>query len=179
MTGFTLPEYEIRLRPITTGDVDHMMAWVNDPEVTRNFATLSKTITREQELAYIERMIASENDRLYCIETLAGRYVGNVGLHQIYWAARNARLGLVVGAPWARGRGWGQQAITLICALAFGDLGLHKVWLVHYETNARMAHICQKLGFAVEGVLRDEYFHGAGFHNMVRRSILEHEFAAL
>ncbi len=176
---FTFPSFDIVLRPVTTSDVDHMMTWINDTEVTRNFANLSKTISRSEELAYVERMIASKADELMVIESRDGQYVGNVGLHQIYRPSRNGRLGLVVGAPWARGRGWGQQAMKLILAYGFQRLALHKVWLVHYESNGRMAHICKKLGFVTEGLLRDEYALEDTFHNMCRLSLLEDEFAAL
>lgn len=173
--SFTRPGIPLALRPIRPDDVDHIMEWINDPEVTRNFAHMSAAITREQELAWLERVIASETDRLYAVEDEAGRYLGNAGVHKIYWPARNGRLGLVLGARDARGRGLGSMAMRLLVELAFAELGLHKVWLVHYRDNHRMAHIAAKLGFVEEGVLRDEYFHAERFHDMVRWSLLEDE----
>lgn len=177
IVGCALPGFDVRLRPATVDDLDAMMSWVNRPEVTQNFARLSRAITREEERAWLERTLASESDRLYAIEDRQGHYVGNAGLHQIYWPARAARLGVVVAN--GQGRGLGQQTIKLLCAAAFLDHELHKVWLIHYRTNTRMAHITAKLGFAFEGVLRDEYFHQERYHDMVRLSLLEHEFERL
>ncbi|MCO4747067.1 MAG: GNAT family N-acetyltransferase [Proteobacteria bacterium] len=177
MKTFTRPGFKVRLRPIRADDIDHIMAWINDPEVTKNFANMSERITREQEIAWLEWVMASDNDRLYAVEDLEGRYLGNAGIHKIYWPARNGRLGLVLGAADARGRGLGTQAMKLLVALAFEELGLHKTWLVHYKTNERMAHIATKLGFTTEGVLRDEYFHAQSFHDMVRWSLLEDELS--
>jgi len=179
MTSFTYPSYRIRLRPIRLDDVDAIMEWINDPAVTRNFAGMSATITREQELAFLERTLASDTDRLYAIEALDGTYLGNAGVHKIYWPARNGRLGVVIGAKGAQGKGLGQEALRLITALGFERLGLHKIWLVHFASNARMHHIAKKLGFVEEGTLRDEYFHDDAFHDMLRHSLLEEEFAAL
>ena len=105
--------FDLRLRPIRVDDVDAIMEWINDPEVTRNFAGIRGRITREQEVDFLEQMIASENDRLYAIEALDGTYLGNAGLHKIYWPARNARLGIVIGSPKARGQGRGQQVLKL------------------------------------------------------------------
>jgi RimJ/RimL family protein N-acetyltransferase len=175
---FTYPGYRVRLRPIRLDDVDAIMEWINEPEVTKNFATMSRQITREEELAFLQRTLASDTDRLYAIEDAEGRYVGNAGVHKIYWPAKNGRLGLVIGDRSLHGQGYGQEALRLLVALAFRQLALHKVWIVHFRTNERMAHLCRKLGFAVEGVLRDEYFHRDGWHDMVRCSLLQHEFEA-
>lgn len=167
---------DIRLRPIRVDDVDAIMEWINDPAVTANFATMSQHITREEELAFLERTIASPTDRLFAIEDAAGTYLGNAGIHKIWWPARNGRLGIVVGRKEAQGRGVAQAALRALCAIGFRELGLHKLWLVHYSTNARMAHVAGKLGFVREGVLRDEYFHQGTYHDMVRHSLLAHEF---
>jgi RimJ/RimL family protein N-acetyltransferase len=168
----------MRLRPIRLDDVDHIMEWINEPDVTRNFADMSKEITREHELAFLSQMIASDTDRLFAIEDDDGGYLGNAGIHKIYWPAKNGRVGLVIGRRGAHGKGHGQRALQLLCAEAFDNLGLHKLWLVHFVANARMHHIATKHGFVVEGTLRDEYFHLGGYHDMVRMSLLEGEYAA-
>jgi len=175
---FTYPGYRVQLRPIRRDDVDAIMEWINDETITRNFAAMSERITREQELAFLDRVIASDTDRLYAVEDRSGRYLGNAGVHKIYWPARNGRLGLVIGRREAQGQGLGQEALQLLVARAFEDLQLHKVWIVHFRTNARMAHLCAKHGFVREGVLRDEYFHRATWHDMVRCSLLDHEYEA-
>lgn len=171
----TTPEHRVGLRPVERADVDAIMGWINDPEVTRNFAGMSETITREAELAYLDRMVASTVDELYAV-VWEGRTIGTVGLHQIYWPARNGRLGVVLGVREARGRGLGTEALQLVTALGFEEHGLHKIWLVHYATNWRMMHLARKLGFLEEGWLRDEYFHRGAFHDMVRHALLEDEF---
>lgn len=169
----------MRLRPIELADVDAIMEWINEPEVTRNFATMSKRISRAEELRYLEQMIESETDRLYAVEDDDGAYLGNAGVHKIYWPAKNGRVGLVIGRRGARGKGHGQRALRLLCQAGFEELGLHKLWLIHFRENARMHHIATKHGFVPEGVLRDEYFHAGGYHDMVRLSLLEPEYAAL
>ena len=177
-TEFTLPGYRIRLRPIRLDDVDAIMGWVNDEDVIKNFAGMSKQITREEELAYLEAMIGSDTDRLYAIEDADGQYIGNAGIHKIYWPARNGRLGVVIGGRHRQGQGLGQEVLRLLIALGFDSLKLHKLWVVHFSSNARMAHICDKLGFVQEGVMRDEYFHRDAWHDMVRRSMLQQDYDA-
>lgn len=179
MERFTYPGFRIQLRPIRVDDVDAIMEWINDPAITRNFAAMSAEITRDQELSFLQKTLDSDTDRLFAIEDLDGNYLGNAGIHKIYWPARNGRLGIVIGRRQAQGKGLGTEALRLITALGFAQLALHKIWLVHFATNARMHHMAEKLGFVEEGTLRDEYFHDGRFHDMLRHSLLEQEFAAL
>lgn len=170
---FELPGARIRLRTIAEGDVDAIMEWINDPDITRNFAAFAEPISRAQELAFIRAMRASDADRLFAIEPAGGgALIGTAGLHRIYWPAKNGRLGLMIGQRDQQGRGLGQEAMKLLIAYGFERLGLHKLWLVHYADNQRMRHVAGKLGFVQEGVLRDEYFHGGRWHDMVRHALL-------
>lgn len=175
MSG-TEPADRVRLRPIRLDDVDAIMEWIADPDVTSNFATMSKPITREEELSFLAAILASETERLYAIETLDGRMIGTAGIHKIWWPSRNGRVGLVIGRKDLQGKGLAQEALDRLCSVAFEDLALHKLWLVHYRTNTRMRHIAGKLGFVEEGILRDEYFHQGAYHDMVRHSLLEGEY---
>jgi RimJ/RimL family protein N-acetyltransferase len=166
----------IHLRPIRLDDVDALLEWIGDPNVTANFATMSRPITRDEELAFLASTIASETDRLYAIETLDGKVIGTAGIHKIWWPSRNGRIGLVVGHREHQGKGLAQEALRALCDTGFRELELHKLWLMHYRTNTRMRHIAEKLGFREEGVLRDEYFHQGAWHDMVRHSLLDHEY---
>lgn len=163
----------VRLRPVELRDVDAIMGWINDPEITRNFAGFGEPVTREAEAAFIASMIASEKDRLFAIVDAADLAIGTAGIHSIYWPARNGRLGIMLGRH--RGRGVGRRALGLLIQEAFDVLGLHKVWIIHFPDNARMAHLCASFGFRIEGVLRDEYFHRDRHWDMIRQSLLAHE----
>ena len=72
------------LRPLAMSDLDNIMTWVNDPEVTRNFAKLDHKFTREEEHEYLEKLLADPKSKMYAVETEQGEYVGNVGLQEIY-----------------------------------------------------------------------------------------------
>lgn len=172
-----------RLRgPLTAGDVagvlDHVLAWVNDPEVTRNLARFDHCFSREEEAAFLTRLFASDQDRVFAIENEKQEYIGQIGVHQIYWPARLGRLGIVISRRDEWGRGHARRAITALLDIAFGSLRLNKIWAVFFTTNARMLGLCERLGFQREGVLREEYFHRDQFHDMVRMSLLAREWAA-
>jgi RimJ/RimL family protein N-acetyltransferase len=171
----------VRLRPLSESDVDHILTWVNDPEITGNIAAFSgRAFTRDDELAYIRRTLASTSDVVFSIEERAtGRYLGQTGIHQIHERSKVGRLACIIAAKRDMGRGHGSAAIRLVLDHAFGPLGLHKMWLMVFRHNERGRRIYGKLGFVEEGVLREEYFHEDGWKDMVRMSMLAREWAAL
>lgn len=171
----------VRLRPLCEDDVDHILTWVNDPEIVGNIAAFSgREFTRDDELAYVRRTMASSSDAVFSIEESAsGRYLGQCGIHQIHERSKVARLACIVAARGDMGRGYGTAAIRLVLDHAFGPLGLHKMWLMVFRHNERGRRIYGRLGFVEEGVLREEYYHQDGWFDMVRMSMLAREWAVL
>ena len=73
------------------------------------------------------------------------RYVGQIGLSQIYWPARNGRLGaMLCRSAWGRGI---IQSRRLLIDKAFGEHDLHKIWLIVRADNEKGRHIWSRLGF--------------------------------
>lgn len=170
----------VRLRPLAETDVDNILTWVNDPAIVGNIAAFSgHAFTRDQELAYIRRTLASSSDRVWSIEEAAtGRYLGQCGVHQIHDRSKVGRLACIIAAKQDMGRGFGSAAIRATLDHAFGPLGLHKTWLMIFRTNERSHRTYARLGFVEEGVLREEYFHDGAWHDMLRMSMLAREWPA-
>ncbi len=161
---------DLRLEPLDLDHLDGIMTWVNDPEVTFYFARHGVEITRDEEAAYIERLIESETDRIYSLFDTSG-YLGQIGLSQIYWPARNGRLGIMLPrTSW--GRGIASAAARLLLREAFDTMDLRKIWLIVRSDNAKGLHLWTKVGFRCEGILRDEYFSRDQFYDMVRLACL-------
>jgi diamine N-acetyltransferase len=160
----------LRLEPLALDHLPHVMTWVNDREVMHYFANRQEPIAEEAEHAYLATLLASSNDRIWSI--FAGPdYLGQCSLNQIYWPARNGRLFLVVRRE-MQGRGHGRAALEQVLARAWGELGLHKVWLIVRRDNRRAQALYLGAGFDFEGVLRDEYRVGGEWLDMVRMSAL-------
>lgn len=168
----------VTLRPLAESDVDSIMTWVNRPEIVGNLAAFSgAAMTREQELAWVKHTIAGP-DRVYSVfATDDDRYLGQVGIHQIHGRSKVGRLGAVIATKGEMGKGYGSAAITAVMDRAFGEHGLHKLWLMVFRTNERGQRLYHRLGFVDEGILREEYFHEGGWHDMVRMSKLAREHA--
>ncbi len=177
----------VTLRPLAETDVDHVMTWVNDPAVVGNFGWFTgKPITREAELGYLGKLVAQHRDpngaeRVYSVLDSSGpdgRYLGQVGLHQIHRPSRVGRLSIIIAAKADHGKGYGTAAMRALVAEAFDTEKLHKVWMMFYRTNQRTRALANKLGFIDEGVLREEYLYQGAYHDMVRTALLEREYRA-
>lgn len=153
------------------------MTWVNDREVMQYFAQRQEHIAEDEERAHLEKLLASRNDRVFSMFDGASSqddeasYVGQCSVNQIYWPARNGRVFLVVRKA-MQGRRLGAAAIDALVAHAFGELDLHKLWLIVRRDNRRAQAMYLRAGFEFEGVLRDEYCVGGTFFDMVRMGIL-------
>lgn len=168
----------VALRPLAESDVDSIMTWVNQPEVIGNIAAFSgPPLTRDDELAYVRRTLASPSDRVWSVlDAATGRYLGQVGLHQIHARSRVGRVACVIGARADHGKGFGTAAVRALVERGFGELGLHKLWLMVFRHNERGRRLYSRIGFVEEGVMREEYFHDGTWHDMVRFGLLAREW---
>ena len=157
----------IKLRPTQLSDIDHIMGWVNDPDVVASIANIQKSISRTDELKWLKLAIANPNMRLYSLYDRKF-YVGQAALPQIYWPGRNARFSLMITRAF-QGQGLGEQAAALLFDEAFKKLKLHKLWCLALEKNPKTVHLYRtKLGMIEEGRLIDDYFLNGQYHTMLR-----------
>jgi len=68
--------------------------------------------------------------------------------------------------PSARGCGVAPHALTALSDWAFGEIGFHRLDLVHSLANAASCRVAAKAGFAAEGVQRSAALHVDGWHDM-------------
>jgi diamine N-acetyltransferase len=160
----------LRLEPLRLEHLPHVMTWVNDHEVLAYFAGRQNDIGEDEERRYLERILASRDDRVFSIFD-GESYVGQCSVNQIYWPARNGRLFLVVRRE-LQGRGYGSAALRRLMEIAWTELELHKLWLIVRRDNRDAQSLYLRLGFDFEGVLRDEYRVKERYHDMVRMSRL-------
>ena len=162
---------DIKLKPLQLTDVEYIMTWVNDPEVVKNLQHFDKKFTREDEEVYVKKILASKNDFVFSIFD-GDRYIGQCGIHQVAWENKLGRFSMII-KPEFWNHGYAQEILPRLTDYAFKELGLHKVWLMHWKENEKAGHLYKKLGFQEEGILVDEYYWQGRFHDMVRMAIID------
>ncbi|MEP6690586.1 MAG: GNAT family N-acetyltransferase [Gemmatimonadaceae bacterium] len=103
-------------------------------------------------------------------DAASGALIGAVGLSIVAEHAL-AELGYWVAVPhW--NRGYGTEAGRAVIALAFGELGLHRVQARHFLRNRASGRVMEKLGMRREGIFRDGMRRWGRFEDVEMRAIL-------
>jgi RimJ/RimL family protein N-acetyltransferase len=100
-------------------------------------------------------------------------------LDQVNRRIDSARLSIYIGDTAARGCGAGATGMYHAMAEAFRRHGLHRIWLTVHAENTAAIRTYVKVGFQVEGVLRDEFLLNGRRLNALYMGLLRDEFEAL
>jgi len=103
------------------------------------------------------------------------RHVGNCGLVAIDRDNRTATLGILIGERDCRGRGFGSEAVRVLCRFAFDEMDLRKIRLDVHAGNAAGLRAYERVGFRREGVLREEVYRAGRPVDVVRMGLLRGE----
>ena len=173
----------VRLRAYEKSDLDSIMKWINDEEVTDFLAggMLTYPVSSIIEEKYIEGAAkSSDTNKTFVIEAIAERkYIGAITFHAINWLNRSAGLGIVIGDKSYWGHGYGTDAMRVMMRMGFDKMNLHRLWLHVYDYNQRAIASYDKCGFKREGVLRQDRFYRGRYHDTIVMSILADEYRAL
>lgn len=104
------------------------------------------------------------------------RLVGYVVLYDIYWNLQVASVGIAIGDPADRGRGYGRDGMELILRYAFNELNLYRVALTVLARNTAARRMYEAAGFQLEGMMRANDFRDGVRGDDVMMSILAPEW---
>lgn len=169
---------KVQLRPIEREDLPRFVEWFSDPEF-RRYLGVNLPFSLAQEERWFEKLLdrmAKQEVLTLTIETVDGAHIGNVSLFDINWQDRHAELGIAIGDKAYWGQGYGTDATRTILRVGFDDFNLHRIFLRVHEDNARAIRCYEKVGFRMEGTLRESVFRDGAYRDMILMSILTTEF---
>jgi RimJ/RimL family protein N-acetyltransferase len=123
--------------------------------------------------------VGEQSDALADLVVLGpqGQMIGLVSLWDRTIPHQGAEMSIWVGEGY-RNEGYGTEALQLALRHAFGDLKLHKVYLRVLAYNARAIRAYEKVGFRIEGRLREEMRMNGRWHDLIYMGVLAEEFSA-
>ena len=74
------------------------------------------------------------------------------------------------------GKGFAKETRILVLKYAFLELGLKKVYTYNWEKNDKIIGLNKKLGFKIEGTLRQHAFFKGEYRDYVIMGILQEEW---
>lgn len=95
------------------------------------------------------------------------------------WLAHNAWVGIGIGEPDYRSKGYGTEAMNMILKFAFHAQNLHRVNLGVFGFNTRAVRSYEKCGFKYEGTEREYIFKEDQRWDMLMMGVLRSEWELL
>ena len=135
------------------------------------------TRTEEDTLSFIRSALEqfSENRGFATGIWNGPRLAGTVGVHRIDWINRRVEIGYWLGREY-EGRGIMTDACRAVLTHLFRELELHRIEIRCAAANLRSAAIAKRLGFTLDGTLREAQFVGGRYHDLLVFGMLRQDW---
>jgi len=159
------------IRPMVHADLELVLAWRNHPSV-QSYMYTQQAIAPKEHLQWFERTLADPRKQLLIFEP-DKKPLGYVSFSELVgggiadWGFYSAP-----DAPKGTGQKLGRAALDY----AFMHCKFHKVCGQVLASNERSFRLHQTLGFKQEGVLRDQYFDGNRYQDVIYFGLLIQEW---
>jgi RimJ/RimL family protein N-acetyltransferase len=160
MPSVFLRTERLDLRALEPGDGPLLAACNNDPAVRLTFFTHTPTsVAREEER--ISRLYGPGADHLplAIVVREEARAIGVTALHRLDLVSGAAVFSICITSEPHRSRGFGSEATEAMMRWAFQVLGLHRVQLHVWTENEAAVRAYRRVGFELEGTLREAMQH--------------------
>lgn len=162
----------VQLRPLTLADTTDVVRWRSDPFVIENMFS-DEPPTPESHTRWFEQLqLRGDRQEFMIVERATGRAIGTIGLSGIDRVHRRAEYGILIGEADMRGQGYARETSALILDYAFNELHLHRVYLLTFADHLTALKLYQRLGFQIEGTLRDHIYKRGAFRDVIMMAIL-------
>lgn len=147
----------IKLSVMREKDVELMAMWQEDSEYLRNVDTDVAFPQSLNEIASDELLKGRRSNSVsFMVRTVQeDRLIGFVAIHGIEWNNGTGLLAIGIGDANDRGKGYGKEAIHFILKYAFYELNLHRIGLDVISYNKLAIALYKKMGFQMEGCMRE------------------------
>ncbi len=174
----SLTAQRLILRPLVEEDTDLVAHYCSDPEMHRNTALIPFPYTRDHAEAFLACVHPGDVYERGVTLGIEWRETGTFcGCIELGMNRKNDRseLGYWIGREFW-GRGIATEASRRILRFGFEELALHKITSGYYDFNAASGRVQEKLGFQIEGHLRDQVKRDGTFHTLIKTGLLLSEW---
>jgi RimJ/RimL family protein N-acetyltransferase len=169
----------VRLELLRPDDVEALFVIQSDPDVCRYLLYEPRTRERVKEVqerdAAATHLAEPEDFVQPAIRDESGRLVGTMYFKLASVEDKTAEIGWLLD-PRFQGQGYAAEAAGLLLDLAFGELGLHRVYAELDPRNDASVALCLRLGMRYEAHFREHMWFKGDWADTGIYAILEHEW---
>jgi|SRR5699024_3519255 len=164
------------IRLMEEEDVPHKVEWFNDEEV-RETLNVDFPISIVGTKKWLQNVSLNSTRRDFIICSSSDSIpIGYCGLVNIDIKNLKAESYFGIGNKDYWGKGYASEGRKLLLDYAFDELNLNKVYSYVWSENEKMIHINKKVGFQVEGKLRDDVFHQGRYRDKLIMGLLRRDY---
>jgi RimJ/RimL family protein N-acetyltransferase len=168
----------IRLVALERAHLPKRVSFINDPEVQASLNFDYPTSLARTEAWFGKNILAASRVDFAIEAVNDGVTIGFCGLINLDLSARKAELYIFIGEKDYWGGGYGRDGYKLLTNYGFIELGLERVYGYQLDDNVRATKAFEKIGWSVEGKLRNDLWSHGQLRSRYIVSILRDEWLA-
>ena len=178
---------DVKFTQVTKEDVAHMGEWLNDKDVSASWYGTNKD-GEPLHIGYTPRTVLEASDKewaevfdsdvrkIFSVNTVDGEHIGEAQM-VIEAALWEAQLFVLIGRKDLWYQGYGTSAFVQLLDMTFDTYGLHRAWVDIPEYNRPAIHVCERIGFVLEGHLRGTHPKDGKWYDSIAMGLLADEYA--
>jgi RimJ/RimL family protein N-acetyltransferase len=176
----------VKLKPVTKEDLKRVNEWNNDEELTflgsGTDSALQNNNPLEKLEAHYENNLTNhhlwEHGRVFSVYTLASdTHIGKCDYRDINPITRAATIGLAIGDRSFWGKGYGPDIVHALTRHLFNTLNLERIQVDTWSGNTQAVRCYEKVGFQVEGRLRNNEFVNGSYYDTIIMGLLRSDYS--
>jgi len=166
------------LREFVEDDWQAVLAYQSDPLYLRYYSWTGRTPEAVQQFVGMfidnQRQQPRIKFQLAVVLKSSRQLIGNCGIRMDKAGAHEADIGYELSPQHWR-QGYATEAARRMLEFGFSELHVHRIWSWCLAENTASAHVLEKLGMRLEGLLRDKEFFKGRYWDALVYGMLEQE----
>lgn len=154
-----------RIRKLNKNDASKMLLCLKDKDNLKFLLIGYFRYHLNDCVSFIENSKADHSNKHFAIVDDNDEWVGTISLKKIDYENKKAEYSIITDKA-VRGKGYAEEATKELFDFAFGQLGLHKIYLNVVSENERAIAFYKKCGFYFVGESRDSVILNGHYHNL-------------
>lgn len=173
----------IHLTRFEEKDFDRLISWISDADMMMMWGgpTFTFPLTREQLAAFIDgaNQPTSETHAFNVVLTETADTVGFITINSIDRTEDRAKIGKVLIADEARGKGVCKPLMEEIARIGFEELGIGELYLGVFDFNHPAIRCYEQSGFQTYEYIPDIRYLYGDYHGVWRMSLTKERYQSL
>ena len=176
----------VKLTKVSQDDVQRVVQWLQDPEVSGSWYGADEH-GEALHIGYSPKGLVNASSggwgeafdtplrKIYSVVTDGDDHIGEAQM-VIEEPLREAQLHILIGRKDLWYQGYGTAGLVQLLDLAFYTHGLHRAWVDVPEYNKPALHMCERMGFVLEGHLRGTHPKDGQWYDSLAMGLLSNEY---